>query len=55
MHGEYGITDCCLSTLNLVGPNGIEAKLPLKLTDEEVAKLVDSANKMKEVISQINF
>ncbi len=24
MHGEYGIEDVCISTLNLVGPNGIE-------------------------------
>lgn len=55
MHGEYGIDGCSLSTLNLVGPKGIEAKLPLKLTDEEVAKLVESADKMKEVISQIEI
>ena len=30
MHGEYGIEDVCLSTLALVGPNGIQGKLPMR-------------------------
>lgn len=55
MKGEYGIEDVCISTLALVGPNGIEDRLPLKLTDEETAKLVHSADTLKEVIAQINF
>lgn len=53
MHGEYGIEDVCLSTLTLVGPNGIVGKLPMKLSDEEVQKLQASANALKEVQSQI--
>lgn len=53
MHGEYGIEDVCLSTLTLVGPNGIVGKLPMKLSDEEVRKLQASANALKEVQSQI--
>ncbi len=36
MHGEYGIEDVCLSTLALVGPNGIQVKLEMKLNDEDV-------------------
>ena len=28
LHGEYGIEDVCLSTLTLVGPNGIQGKFP---------------------------
>ena len=28
MHGEYGIEDVCLSTLTLVGPNGVQAGSP---------------------------
>lgn len=55
MKGEYGIDDVCISTLNLVGPNGIEGKFPIKLTDNEIAKLVDSANKLKDVIRQIDY
>lgn len=55
MHGEYGIEDVCLSTLTLVGPDGVKSKVPMRLTDEEVAKLKHSANVLKEVISQIKL
>lgn len=53
MHGEYGIEDVCISTLTLVGPEGIKAKLEVKMTDEEVEKLRFSAGKLKEVIDQV--
>lgn len=55
MHGEYGIDDVCISTLALIGPNGIEGKVPVKLTDEEIEKLRVSANKLKDVIAQIQI
>ncbi len=55
MHGEYGIEDVCLSTLTIVGPNGVHGKVPMRLTEEEVEKLRHSANALKEVISQIKL
>ena len=55
MHGEYGVDDVCLSTLALVDNTGVRGKILNKLTDEEVAKLQNSANKLKEVIAQINI
>lgn len=55
LHGEYGIEDVCVSTLTLVGPNGIQGKVPVKLTDEEVAKLKSSADALKAVIAEINL
>ena len=55
MHGEYGIEDVCLSTLCLVGPNGAQAKVPVTLTDEEVAKLKASADTLKAIIAQIEL
>ena len=55
MHGEYGIDDVCLSTLSLVGPNGNQGKVYVKLTDEEVEKLQKSADALKAVISQIEI
>ena len=55
MHGEYGIEDVCLSTLALVGPNGCQGKVEVKLTDEEVALLHKSANTLKEIIAQIEI
>lgn len=55
LHGEYGIDDVCVSTLTLVGPNGIQGKVPVKLTDEEVAKLKKSADSLKAVIAEIDL
>ena len=55
MHGEYGVEDVCLSTLALVDRKGVRGKILNKLTDEEVAKLHNSANKLKEVIAQIEL
>lgn len=55
MHGEYGVDDVCLSTLNIVGRNGIEGKINPTLTDEELAKLHNSANVLKEIISQLDL
>ena len=55
MHGEYGVEDVCLSTLALVDRKGVRGKILNKLTNEEVAKLHNSANKLKEVIAQIEL
>ena len=55
MHGEYGVDDVCLSTLALVDRKGVRGKILNRLTDAEVAKLQASANKLKEVIAQIQL
>ena len=55
MHGEYGVEEVCLSTLCLVDRSGLRGKILNKLTDEEVGKLQNSANKLKEVLSQISY
>lgn len=55
MHGEYGVEDVCLSTLTLLGPEGVKGKIPMKLTEEEIALLQKSANALKEVIAQIEL
>ena len=55
MHGEYGVSDVCLSTLALVDRDGVRGKILNKLTDEEVTKLQLSGEKLKEVIRQVNF
>lgn len=53
MHGEYGIDDVCLSTLTLVDRGGVRGKINNKLTDEEIAKLHVSADKLKDVLDQL--
>ena len=55
LHGEYGIEDVCLSTLTLVGPNGIQGKVQMRVNKEEVALLKKSADALKEVIAQIEL
>ena len=55
MHGEYGIEDVCLSTLTLVGPNGIQGKVPMRMNQKEIEQLKKSADALKEVIAQINL
>ena len=55
LHGEYGIEDVCLSTLTLVGPNGIQGKVQMRMNNEEVALLKKSAEALKEVIAQIEL
>ena len=55
MHGEYGLEDVCLSVLTLVDRNGVRGKIITPLTEEEVAKLHNSADKLKSVLSQIQI
>ena len=50
MHGEYGVDDVCLSTLALVGKDGVQAKVYTPLTEEETAKMQNSAAKLREII-----
>ena len=55
MHGEYGVSDVCLSTLNMIGHDGIRGKVNVPLTDEEVVKLCHSADTLKDVINSLNI
>lgn len=55
MHGEYGVEDVCLSTLTLVGPNGVQGKVPMRLNKKEIEQLQHSANALKDVIRQIEL
>ena len=55
MHGEYGVSDVCLSTLALVDRNGVRGKILNQLTDGEVDKLRHSADCLKAVIDHIEI
>lgn len=55
MHGEYGVDDVCLSVLHIVDRQGVRGKILNPLTEEEIQKLHNSANKLKEIISQLEF
>lgn len=55
MHGEYGIEDVALSSLCIVGKNGISGKITIPLNEEEQAKMRNSAKCLKNIISQLDF
>lgn len=55
MHGEYGVNDVCLSTISIVGENGIRGQIPADLTKEEEKRLQHSAECLKKVIGQITY
>ena len=55
MHGEYGIDDVCLSTLAIVGPDGVAGKVLAPLTDEEKALLKHSSKCLRGIIDQIKL
>ncbi len=55
MHGEYGISDVALSTLNIVGEQGAIGKVMLPLAGSEIVQLRNSAKTIKSVISQLTI
>ncbi len=55
LHGEYGISDVCLSLLNVIGDDGAHSKVTLNLNDEELKALHRSADCLKEIIKNINI
>ena len=55
MHGEYGIEGVHLSIPAIIGVSGVEAVVPLRLNGEELAKLRDSGDALKELLEQINI
>jgi L-lactate dehydrogenase len=55
LEGEYGISDVALSTLCVIGKEGIVTTLTPKLSDDELAKMKNSAEVLKGVIAQIEI
>ncbi len=55
MHGEHGVENVVLSMPCIVGRNGIETKVPIKLNAAEEDKLRESAEVLKGIIKDINL
>ena len=55
MHGEDGIEEVCVSTMTIIGPNGVKGKVPVELTFEETQKLRASADALKAVIKSLEI
>ena len=55
LNGEYGITDCALSVPAIVCRSGIEELVPVAMSEEERVALVQSADVLKGMMSDIDF
>lgn len=55
MNGEYGIRGVVFSMPCIVGKDGIEAKVPIVLNDDEKEKLTKSAEILKQVLDEIEI
>lgn len=48
--GEYGIKDVCLSSLSIVDSTGVKSIITQKLSDDEMRRMYESANVLKDII-----
>lgn len=55
LNGEYGMRDVYLGLPAYVNKNGVRKILPLNLTDEEISKLRNSYNVLKESFEQLSL
>lgn len=51
MHGEYGISEIALSMPAIIGKQGFEGHVPIKLNEDEINKLQNSANILKNILN----
>lgn len=52
LHGEYGLDGMALSLPAIVGKGGVEAPVPAKLSDEELAALRKSGETLKAILDE---
>ena len=55
LHGEYGLDEVCLSLPVLLADGKMQGRILPRLTEEENAKLVHSANALKAIIAQLDL
>ncbi len=51
-HGDYGIDGVALSMPAIVGRNGVEGQVPIRLNEQEQAALKKSAETLKQVLDE---
>lgn len=54
-HGAFGIDGVALSMPAIVGKNGVEKQIPIKLSEKEQMELRKSADALKEVLKSIDL
>ncbi len=55
LNGEYGIYDAYIGVPIVIGSKGVEKIIELKLRDEELAQLNESADEMKKHVEKLEY
>lgn len=55
MHGEYGINGIALSVPAILGKDGIEASVPVPLSEAEIGQLRESAGALQKVAAALDL
>lgn len=55
MYGEYGISDVALSMPAILGKNGVETKVPIPLSTQELSKLKESASMLRDILDDVQL
>lgn len=55
MVGEYGLNDIAISMPTIIGKGGVVCRVPVALSDDEMAQLHGSADALKAIIDQVDF
>ena len=55
MVGEYGLNDIAISMPTIIGKDGVVCRVPVALSDDEMAQLHGSADALKAIIDQVDF
>lgn len=55
LHGFHGLDDVCLSLPRIVGRKGIEPPLPIPMTVDEEAGLMESAERIRGVVKGLGY
>ena len=54
LEGEYGLNDICIGVPCIIGGNGVESIVDIKLNETEQALLKESANKVQIMNAALN-
>ncbi|MCI2049549.1 MAG: hypothetical protein LKJ76_07500 [Lachnospiraceae bacterium] len=55
LHGEYGVSDVCVSVPCIIGAGGVENIATPPMTPDEEKAFTASANALKEIIAQLDI
>ncbi len=55
MFGEYGISDVALSMPAIIGKHGVETRVPIPLSEDEMARLQKSASMLRDILDEVGM